>query len=80
MASIVLVDAIAAIARASNFLAARDFASTASLCYAKIAPAGLHRGDFDGAIANTPKLLERYRNPSCAILFELSSAPVAPMM
>jgi hypothetical protein len=51
-----------------------------SLCYAKIAPAGLHRGDFDGAIANTPKLLERYRNPSCAILFESSSAPVAPMM
>jgi len=32
------------------------------------------------AIANTPKLLERYRNPSCAILFESSSAPVAPMM
>jgi hypothetical protein len=50
------------------------------LCYAKIAPAGLPRGDFDGAIANTPKLLERYRNPSCAILFESSSAPVAPMM
>src|SRR5712671_878435 len=48
MASIVLVDAIAAIPRASNFLAARDFASPASLCYAKIAPAGLHRGDFDG--------------------------------
>jgi hypothetical protein len=48
MASIVLVDAIAAITRASNFLAARDFAFTASLCHAKIAPAALHRGDFDG--------------------------------
>jgi len=48
MASTVLVDAIAAITRASNFLAERDFASTASLCYAKIAPAALHRGDFDG--------------------------------
>jgi hypothetical protein len=44
----VIVDAIAAITRASNFLAARDFALTASLCYAKIAPAALHRGDFDG--------------------------------
>jgi len=29
-------------------LAARDFAFTASLCHAKIAPAALHRGDFDG--------------------------------
>jgi len=48
MASTVLVDAIAAITRASNFLAARDFAFTASLCYAKIAPAALHCGDFDG--------------------------------
>jgi hypothetical protein len=42
------LDPIAAIARASNFLAARDLAFTASLCYAKIAPAALHRGDFDG--------------------------------
>jgi hypothetical protein len=41
------LDRIAVIARASNFLAARDFAFTASLCYAKIAPAALHRGDFD---------------------------------
>jgi hypothetical protein len=48
MASIVLVDAITTITRASNFLAARDFAFTASLCYAKIAPGALHRGDFDG--------------------------------
>jgi hypothetical protein len=48
MASTVLVDAIAAITRASNFLAARDFAFTASLCYAKIEPAALHRGDFGG--------------------------------
>jgi len=48
MASTVLVHAIAAITRASNFLAARDFAFTASLCYAKIAPAALHCGDFDG--------------------------------
>jgi len=45
MASIVLVDAIAAITRAST---ARDFAFTASLCYAKIEPAALHRGDFGG--------------------------------
>jgi hypothetical protein len=42
------LDRIAAIARASNFLAARDSAFTASLCHAKIAPAALHRGDFDG--------------------------------
>jgi hypothetical protein len=48
MVSTVLVDGIAAISRASNFLAAQDFASTASLCYAKIAPAALHRGDFAG--------------------------------
>src|SRR6266700_1444687 len=48
LASTVLVHAIAAITRASNFLAARDFAFTASLCYAKIAPAALHRGDFGG--------------------------------
>jgi hypothetical protein len=48
MASTVIVDGIAAIARASNFLAAQDFAFTASLCYAKIAPAALRRGDFDG--------------------------------
>jgi len=48
MASTVLVDAIAAITRASNFLAARDLAFTASWCYAKIAPAALHRGDFAG--------------------------------
>jgi hypothetical protein len=47
MASTVLVHAIAAIARASIFLAAQDFAFTASLCYAKIAPAALHCGDFD---------------------------------
>jgi hypothetical protein len=38
---------IATIARASNLLAARHFAFTASLCYAKIAPAVLQRGDFD---------------------------------
>jgi hypothetical protein len=42
------LDRIAAIARASNFLAARDSAFTASLCHAKITPAALHRGDFDG--------------------------------
>jgi len=48
MASTVLVDAIAAITRASNFLAARDFAFTASWCYAKIAPAALRHGDFAG--------------------------------
>jgi len=48
MASTVLVDAIAAITRTSNFLAARDFAFTASWCYAKIAPAALRHGDFAG--------------------------------
>jgi hypothetical protein len=48
MASTVIVDAIAALTRASNFLAAQDFAFTASLCYAKITPAALHHGDFDG--------------------------------
>jgi len=46
MASTVLVHAIAAITRASNFLAARDFAFTASWCHAKIAPAALRHGDF----------------------------------
>jgi hypothetical protein len=32
---------------ASNFLAAWDFAFAASLCYANITPAALHRGDLD---------------------------------
>jgi hypothetical protein len=32
---------------ASNFLAARDFAFAASLFYANITPAALHRGDLD---------------------------------
>jgi hypothetical protein len=31
---------------ASNFLAARTGACEASLCYAKITPAALHRGEF----------------------------------
>jgi hypothetical protein len=33
---------------ASNFLAARIGAFDASLCYAKITPATLHRGEFRG--------------------------------
>jgi hypothetical protein len=48
MASTVLVHAIAAITRASNLLAAGIGVFAASLRYAKIAPATLHRGVFDG--------------------------------
>jgi hypothetical protein len=48
MTSTVLVDGIAATTGASNFLAAQDFAFTASLCYAKIAPAALQRSDLSG--------------------------------
>jgi hypothetical protein len=64
MASTVLVHAIAAITRASNFLAARDFAFTQLYgamrksrqrrCIAAISTA---------AAANTPKLLDGCRNP-----------------
>jgi hypothetical protein len=37
----------AATARASNFLAAVKAAFTTLWCYAKIAPAALHRGEFE---------------------------------
>jgi len=37
----------AATARASNILAAEIAAFTTLWCYAKIAPAALHRGDFE---------------------------------
>jgi hypothetical protein len=40
---------------ASNFLAAQNFAFTASLCHAKITPAALHRGDPVTAAAKARK-------------------------
>jgi hypothetical protein len=43
---------IATPACTSNFLAAQVAAFTASLCYAKITPAALQRGDFEGRCRN----------------------------
>jgi len=80
MASIVLVDAIAAITRASNFLAARDFAFTASLCYAKIAPAAVHRGDFDGRCCAHAEAAGRMPKSELRDFVRAIADPAAPIM
>jgi hypothetical protein len=80
MASTVLVDAIAAITRASNFLAARDFAFTASLCYAKIAPAALHRGDFDGHCCEHAEAAGAMPKSELRDFIRVIAGPAAPIM
>jgi len=80
MASTVLVDAIAAITRASNFLAARDFAFTASLCYAKIAPAALHRGDFDGRCCERAEAAGAMPKSELRDFVRVIVDPAAPIM
>jgi hypothetical protein len=76
----VIVDAIAAITRASNFLAARDFALTASLCYAKIAPAALHRGDFDGHCDERAEAAGAMPKSELRDFFGVIAGPAAPIM
>jgi hypothetical protein len=80
MASIVLVDATVAITRASNFLAARDFASTAFLCYAKIAPAALHRGDFGGCCCERAEAAEGTLKSELRGFVRVVVRPAAPIM
>jgi len=80
MASTVLVDAIAAITRASNFSAARDFAFTASLCYAKIAPAALHRGDFDGRCCERAEAAGAMPKSELRDFVRVIVDPAAPIM
>jgi hypothetical protein len=80
MASTVIVDGIAAIARASNFLAAQDFAFTASLCYAKIAPAALHRGDFDGHCCEQAEAAGQVSKSGLRDFVRVIACPAAPIM
>jgi hypothetical protein len=80
IASTVIVDGIAAITRASNFLAARDFAFTASLCYAKIAPAALHRGDFDGRCCEHAEAAGAMPKSELRDLVRAIAGPAAPIM
>jgi hypothetical protein len=78
MASTVIVDAIAAITRASNFLAARDFASTASLFHAKITPAALHRGVFAGRCREHAEAAGRMPKSELRNLVRVIVGPAAP--
>jgi hypothetical protein len=55
-------------------LAAQDFAFTASLCYAKITPAALHRGDFDHRCCENPEAAGRMPKSELSDLF--ASSPV----
>jgi len=80
MASTVLVDATAAITRASNFLAARDFAFKASLCYAKIAPAALRRGEFDGHCCEQAEAAGRVPKSELRDFVRVIVGPAAPIM
>jgi hypothetical protein len=80
MASTVTVDGIAAITRASNCLAAQDFAFTASLCYAKIAPAVLHRGDFDGHCCEDGEAAGRMPESELRDFVRVIAGPAAPIM
>jgi len=80
MASTVLVHAIAAITRASNFLAARDFAFTASWCYAKIAPDALHRGDFAGHCGEHAEAAGAMPKSELRDLVRVIVGPAAPTM
>jgi len=80
MASTVLVDAIAAITRASNFLAARDFAFTASWCYAKIAPAALRHGDFAGHCGERAEAAGAIPKSALRDFVRVIVGPTAPTM
>jgi len=60
-------------------LAAQDFAFTASLCYAKITPAALHRGDFDHRCCENAEAAGRTPKSELSDFVRVIAGPVAPI-
>jgi hypothetical protein len=61
-------------------LAAQDFAFTASLCYAKITPAALHRGDFDHRCCENAEAAGRMPKSELSDFVRVIAGPAAPIV
>jgi hypothetical protein len=61
-------------------LAAQDFAFTASLCYAKITPAALHRGDFDHRYCENAEAAGRMPKSELSDFVRVIACPAAPIV